>query len=89
MDIDSTWHASLFSLEDEKDETTLQYAIVTTEAIPGMEQIHDRMPVIISEPNHIETWLNPEHPWNDAMDELLVSARSILKKKANSICFIL
>ena len=37
------------------------FVILTTEANKKMQQIHDRMPVIISE-NNMEKWLTAENP---------------------------
>lgn len=48
----TTWY-------DEDDKPEHSFAIVTTEANPMMERIHDRMPVILDEKD-FEAWLDPE-----------------------------
>ncbi|MEC9489075.1 MAG: SOS response-associated peptidase, partial [Halanaerobium sp.] len=52
--------AGLFATFQDKDGTSYQaFTIITTEASPRLEQIHNRMPVILS-PEDEETWLDRE-----------------------------
>jgi len=46
------------------------YAIVTTEAEPGLDRIHDRMPVVLP-PDRWAAWLDPVVDNADAVRELL------------------
>ena len=49
------------------------YAIITTAAEPGLDRLHDRMPLVL-EPQHWSHWLDPGLSDPDAVRELLTSA---------------
>jgi putative SOS response-associated peptidase YedK len=46
------------------------YTILTTAAEPGLDVIHDRMPVVI-DPGHWQQWLDPELTDPDGVRALL------------------
>lgn len=46
------------------------FAIVTTDANPALQPIHDRMPVLL-EPGQIDAWLDPANPDREALAALL------------------
>ncbi|VDD82396.1 unnamed protein product [Mesocestoides corti] len=48
--------AGVFSVN--KEQTLYSYSIITTEAVNEMASIHDRMPVIFSDPEDVFDWLN-------------------------------
>jgi putative SOS response-associated peptidase YedK len=45
--------------EDDPNAWLVTYTIVTTAAEPGLDRIHDRMPVVL-DPDHWAAWLDPE-----------------------------
>ncbi len=47
------------------------FSIITTDANPFMQNIHHRMPVILS-PDQFDTWLSEQHQASDQLKSLLV-----------------
>lgn len=56
--------------DDETDDSIKSFTIITTEANEKMEDVHDRMPVILDEDEYDE-WLNPENDNKDNLKSLL------------------
>ncbi|MBZ0274071.1 SOS response-associated peptidase [bacterium] len=50
--------AGLWEHWEKGDEAIDSYTIITTDALPGLRELHDRMPVIVS-PNDFDAWLDP------------------------------
>ncbi|KAI9139363.1 hypothetical protein BKA69DRAFT_1176671 [Paraphysoderma sedebokerense] len=47
------------------------YTIVTTSSHSSLSFLHDRMPVILSDPEAMSTWLDPNLRWCPKLEELL------------------
>jgi putative SOS response-associated peptidase YedK len=71
------------SVHDRAGNRHITFAIITTEANALVEQIHDRMPVILQEKNE-EGWLNPQLPLEDAQAMLIPCPAEILTAYAVS-----
>lgn len=52
---------------------TVQDASVGDEALMKLEELHDRIPVLLSK-EEIEVWLDPERKWDSALEQLVSRA---------------
>lgn len=71
--------AGLWDFNDKGDDGIYSFTIITTHAARGMEWLHERMPVMVSQDSQgyqvgaqsmTELWLNPQIKWNDNSLEL-------------------
>jgi putative SOS response-associated peptidase YedK len=62
--------AGLYSVWKSGDEKVPTYTIITTDANKKMEQLHDRMPVMLLK-EEWDRWLDPDNNDTDALKELL------------------
>lgn len=56
--------------DDESDKTVHSFTIITTDANEKMNDLHDRMPVILSE-NEYDTWLDTDEDDLETLEQLL------------------
>ncbi len=64
--------AGLFDEWVSKDDGEIihSYTIITTDANPALQELHDRMPAVLP-PNTFDLWLNPENQNTDHLTTLL------------------
>ncbi|KAJ3362520.1 hypothetical protein GGF32_005965 [Allomyces javanicus] len=56
--------------------TLHSFTIVTTENTPKLAFLHDRMPVLLTTPRAVRTWLDPSTRWGPALESVMRDGRN-------------
>jgi putative SOS response-associated peptidase YedK len=68
----STWHDPAAAAAAAAADPIVSCAVLTTDAVDGLTDIHDRMPLLLG-PESWQRWLDPDLPATDEITELLAA----------------